>query len=258
MTNRTDFAAPGGLSYSAVDGAIALVTGGSRGIGRAVALRLAAIGFDLWLNYHSNHAQADSVRAEVEALGRRCRLLPFDVGSPEQVAAALEPLLEHEVPAVLVNNAGVVRDTAMALMSLDEWQTVLRTTLDGFFLVTKPVLFGMIRRRSGRIVNIASTSGQTGVPGQTNYSAAKAGLIGATRSLAVEVARRNILVNAVAPGLITTDMSAGAATERMLKGIPLGRPGTVEEVAGAVAYLCSDEAAYVTGQVIGVNGGLLT
>jgi len=248
-----------GLTYTISEGAVALVTGGSRGIGRAIVLRLAEIGYDIWLNYRSDDESAEQIRAAVEnEHGRKCRLLRFDVSDPEQVRTVLEPLIEEHAPEVLVNNAGVVRDTAMALMGFDEWRLVLKVTLDGFFLVTKPVVFSMIRQRKGRIINISSTSGQTGVPGQTNYSAAKAGLIGATKSLAVEVARRGILVNALAPGLISTDMAKEAAPDRMLKSIPLSRAGSVDEVAGAVAFLCSDEAGYITGQVIGLNGGLYT
>ncbi len=248
-----------GFSYSLPDGAVALVTGGSRGIGRAMVLRLAEIGFDIWLNYRSNDDQAEQVRVLVEEkYGRSCKLLRFDVADADEVKTQLEPLLEDEVPHMLVNNAGIICDGAMALMSYENWSSVVRTTLDGFFLVTKPVVFGMIRKRAGRIVNISSTSGQMGVPGQTNYSAAKAGLIGATKSLAVEVARRGILVNAIAPGFVDTEMSQGTTSEMMKTRVPLKRAGTVDEVSGALAYLCSDEAAYITGQVFNVNGGLYT
>jgi 3-oxoacyl-[acyl-carrier protein] reductase len=248
-----------GLTFTVPEGATALITGGSRGIGRAVALRLAAVGYDIWLNYRHNDDLAREVRSEIQdGTGRRCRLLRFDVSDPEQVAAALLPLIEESAPHVLVNNAGIVCDGAMVLMPFEDWRRVIATTLDGFFLVTKYVLQGMIPRRSGRIVNISSTSGQAGLPGQTNYAAAKAGLIGATKALALEVARRSILVNAVAPGFIETDMTREAPIERMLKMVPLSRMGTVEEVAGAVAFLVSDEAAYITGQVIACNGGLHT
>ena len=247
------------LTFSVPDGAVAMVTGGSRGIGRAIALRLAAVGYDIWLNYRSSDDRAREVQAEIEGrTGRTCRLMRFDVSRAEAVSEVLEPALEQCIPEVLVNNAGVLSDGAMALMSYDEWKRVLDVTLDGFFLVTKPVLFGMIQRRRGRIINISSTSGEVGVPGQVNYSAAKAGLIGATRSLAVEVARRGILVNAVAPGVVATEMSEHSASERLLQAIPLRRSGTVDEVAGAVTFLCSDEASYITGQVISCNGGLAT
>jgi 3-oxoacyl-[acyl-carrier protein] reductase len=247
-----------GLTFSVPEGGVALVTGGGRGIGRAIALRLAGVGYDIWLNYHSNDAAAAEVEQQITRIGRRCRLLRFDVSSQEQVAEVLQPLLEEEVPEVLVNNAGILADGAMAMMRYEDWKRVLEVNLDGFFLVTKPVIFGMVRRRRGRVINISSTSGQTGVPGQVNYSAAKAGLIGATRSLAVEVARRGILVNAVAPGVIETEMSEDTASERLMQAIPLKRTGTADEVAGAVVFLCSDEAAYVTGQVISCNGGLHT
>jgi len=248
-----------GLSFTVPDGAAALVTGGSRGIGRAVALRLAALGYDIWLNYLENDQRAREVRDEIQdGAGRRCRLLRFDVSDPEQVGETLIPLIEESAPHVLVNNAGIVRDGAMVLMPFEDWRRVIGTTLDGFFLVTKCVLMGMVPRREGRIVNISSTSGQSGLPGQTNYAAAKAGLIGATKALALEVARRGILVNAVAPGFIETDMTRDAPVDRMLKMVPLSRMGTVEEVAGTVAFLVSDEASYITGQVIACNGGLYT
>ncbi len=168
----------------------------------------------------------------------------------------LEPLLEKRTPEVLVNNAGFNRDTLMMWMTREEWSAVTDVALLGFFLVTKAVLFGMMKRRSGRIINIVSTAGQSGLPGMVNYSAAKAGLIGATRSLAREVVKRGILVNAVAPGFIETDMTAGLPREEIMKNIPMGRFGTPEEVAGAVAFLCSKDASYIAGQVISVNGGI--
>ncbi|MCK5914836.1 MAG: 3-oxoacyl-ACP reductase FabG [Deltaproteobacteria bacterium] len=238
-------------------GKIALVTGASRGIGAAIAETLAGDGCDIWLNYRSNHDAAEKVAEKIRACGRKCRLLPFDVADAEAVEEALNPLLEQETPYILVNNAGFARDGIMALMSRYDWQSVLRVHLDGFFLITKLVVARMLRQRCGRIVNIVSTSGQIGVGGQVNYSTAKAGLIGATRSLAAEVARRKILVNAVAPGFIETEMIADLPLDKILPTIPLGRIGQTQEVADAVAFLCSDKASYITGQILSVNGGIV-
>ncbi|MCK5803210.1 MAG: 3-oxoacyl-ACP reductase FabG [Lentisphaeria bacterium] len=235
---------------------IALITGGSRGIGAAIATRLAEAGFDIWLNYRRNHEAAEEVAKRVRECGRTCRLIPFDVSRREDVDAALEPLLEEAVPAVLVNNAGHTADTLLPLMGDEEWQGVLDVHLGGFFYVTRAVVGLMMRRRRGRIVNIVSASGQAGMAGQVNYSAAKAGLIGATKALAREVAARGILVNAVAPGLVETDMVQEIDLEEFVKLVPLGRMGTCREVAGAVAFLCSEEAGYITGHVLNVNGGV--
>lgn len=234
---------------------IALVTGGSRGIGAAIATALAGDGFDIWLNYRSDHAAAAQVQERIVALGRQCRLLPFDVADAQAVKTALEPLLEENVPFALVNNAGFARDALMVWMRQDEWQDVLDVNLGGFFNVTRAVLQGMLKKRQGRIINIVSTSGQSGMPGQVNYSAAKAGVIGATRSLAAEVGKRNVLVNAVSPGFIETEMLKDLPRERILPMIPLGRIGRPEEVAGVVGFLCSEKASYIIGQVIAVNGG---
>ena len=237
---------------------IALVTGASKGIGRAIALRLAREGYSLWLNYRADYSAAEAVKAEVESQGAACRLLPFDVADAEACREALEPLLAEEAPFVLVNNAGFSRDAIFAMMSPQEWDDVIRVHLSGFYNLTTQVLPLMLRRRSGRIISVTSTSGQTGVAGQVNYSAAKAGLIGATRSLAVEVAKRGVLVNAVAPGFIESDMTENLPKERILPLIPLGRMGKPEEVAGITAFLCSKDASYITGQVFAVNGGAFT
>jgi 3-oxoacyl-[acyl-carrier protein] reductase len=234
---------------------IALVTGGSKGIGAAIALTLAQDGFEIWLNYRSDHEAASKVSTAVEQAGGRCRLLPFDVSSPLDIQTHLMPLLANETPYALINNAGFTRDVILAWMTQEEWMDILSVTLGGFFQVTKPVLNNMLRKKEGRIVNIASTSGQSGMAGQTNYSAAKAGLIGATKALAAEVGKRNILVNAVSPGFIETEMVKDLPREKILPMIPLGRLGTPLEVAGVVSFLCSNKASYITGQVISVNGG---
>lgn len=235
----------------------ALVTGASRGIGAAIAEALAAAGHPVLINYLSNEVAARAVLERIEAAGGRGELVPFDVRDAEAVAHALEPRLEAEVPiGVVVNNAGIVRDAPFPAMDRDAWDDVLRTSLDGFYNVTRPLVMPMVRRRWGRIVNVASVSGLLGNRGQVNYAAAKAGLIAATRSLAQEVARRGVTVNAVAPGLIDTDMIEGAPVQEMVKGIPMRRLGTAAEVASVVAFLASDAASYVTGQVVGVTGGL--
>jgi len=238
------------------DKRIALVTGGSRGIGAAVAIRLAQDGFDIWLNYRSGHDAALRTQLVMESCGTTCLLVPFDVADPAATRNVLEPLLERETPFALVNNAGFTRDGIMALMSQKDWDDVLAVTLGGFFNVTRLVLKDMVRKRRGRIVNISSTSGQSGLPSQVNYSAAKAGLIGATKALAAEVAKRNILVNCVSPGFIETEMTSNLPKEKLLPLVPMQRFGTPQEVAHVVSFLCSDQSSYITGQVISVNGGV--
>ena len=239
-----------------------LVTGASRGIGRAVCLRLARMGMPIIINYNSNTAAAQATQQEVKDLGGEAELLPFDVSNRESVETALdqwEASHPDDYIAVLVNNAGIRRDNSMFMLSDDEWHQVIDTTLDGFFYVTRRLLKHMMpRRRGGRIVNIASLSGVKGIAGQTNYSAAKAALIGATKALALEVAARNITVNAVAPGFIATDMTNSLPVDELTKLIPVGRFGQPEEVAALVAFLVSDDAAYITGQVVNINGGLYT
>ncbi len=234
---------------------IALVTGASKGIGAAIARELAADGFHIWLNYLRDKPAAEKVAGQIEEAGGECTLIPFDVADVQAVEEALEPLLEVQVPYVLINNAGFARDGIMALMSKRDWDEVLAVHLNGFFNVTRLVVARMLKKRQGRIVNIVSTSGETGMPGQVNYSTAKAGLIGATRSLAAEVGRRNILVNAVSPGFIATEMTDDLPKEQILPMIPLGRIGEPEEVSGIVSFLCSERASYITGQVFAVNGG---
>lgn len=238
---------------------IALVTGGSRGIGKAICLGLAQDGFDIWLNFRSDHAAAEEAREEITSLGRQCSLLQFNVADGKETRAALIPLLERETPYILVNNAGVARDGLFGLMPDADWHTVMDITLDGFFNVTHAIAPSMIRARKGRIISISSISGQAGNAGQVNYSAAKAGLIGASKALAKELGKRGITVNVVAPGAIETEMLSALPEERrklMLGAIPLARFGEPDDVAGCVRFLCSSWANYITGQVIGVNGGL--
>ena len=237
---------------------IALITGASKGIGAAIARRLASDGFAIWLNYRTDHKGAQAVKDAVETAGSLCHLLPFDVADLKACKAALTPLLEAEMPYVLVNNAGFAKDGILSMMGEASWKGVIDVHLNGFYNVTSCVLPQMQRKRAGRIINIASTSGQTGVGGQVNYSAAKAGLIGATRSLAVEVAKRNVLVNAIAPGFIETGMLDNLPMDSILPTIPQGRVGSPEEVAGVASFLASPDASYITGQTIAVNGGIFT
>ncbi|MCL2334674.1 MAG: 3-oxoacyl-ACP reductase FabG [Endomicrobia bacterium] len=235
---------------------IAFVTGGSRGIGADIAKTLARDGFDIWLNYRSNDAEARKTKEAIEKTGRQCLLLKFDVSNFKETDEAVSPLLETQTPYAVINNAGFRRDTLLIWMKEDEWKDVISVTLNGFFNITKTVLPFMLRKREGRIINIASAAAHFGVPGQSNYSAAKAGLIGATKSLAVEVAKRNVLVNAVSPGFIGTEMLEGLPMEQIIKNIPLGRVGEASDISELVAFLASDKAPYITGQVFQVNGGI--
>ena len=235
---------------------IVLITGASKGIGAAIAEKLAESGYDIWLNYRSDHQGAEKKQEILEKKGITCTLLPFDVANAQAVSNALEPLLAKDVPYGLIHNAGITRDGLAAMMSKKDWDDVIEVHLSGFFYVVKPVLRAMLRKRRGRIIAISSVSGEMGQAGQFNYSAAKAGLIGAVKALAKEVARRNILVNVVSPGLIETEMIKDLPKDKLLPLIPLNRFGRPEEVAGVVKFLLGEDATYITGQVISVNGGL--
>lgn len=235
-----------------------LVTGSSRGIGRAIALRLAGDGFTVVVHGRSASAAADEALAAVRAFGREARLLCFDVADRDAARTAIEADIDrHGAYHGVVCNAGIVRDAAFPAMTGDEWDGVIHTNLDAFYNVLHPVMMPMVRRRRpGRIVTIASVSGLTGNRGQANYSAAKAGLIGATKALAVELASRSITVNCVAPGLIDTEMVDPHVLDEAMKLIPAKRMGRADEVAAAVSFLMSDDASYITRQVISVNGGM--
>lgn len=240
----------------------ALVTGASRGIGKAVALHVAMMGYPVVINYLNNIEAAKTVADEIIKAGGQAELLSFDVSNPKAIEAAIEAWEQKHLGdyfEVLVNNAGIRKDNVMFMMSDEEWHSVLDTTLNGYFYVTRRLLTHMMpRKRGGRIVNITSLSGIKGLPGQSNYSAAKAAIIGATKALAQEVATRGITVNAVAPGFIETDMTKNLPKDELKKLIPVGRFGTPDEVAAAVCFLLSKEAAYITGEVININGGLYT
>ncbi|MRW89269.1 3-oxoacyl-ACP reductase FabG [Duganella sp. FT80W] len=235
-----------------------LVTGSSRGIGKAIALRLARDGYDVVLHCRSQRAEADAVAQEVMAMGCAARVLQFDISDRAATAAALEAdIAQHGCYYGVVCNAGVARDNAFPAMSGEDWDIVLQTNLDGFYNVLNPLIMPLVQRRKpGRIVTLASVSGLIGNRGQVNYSAAKAGIIGATKALALELAKRAITVNCVAPGLIETDMIEDVPMEEALKLIPARRVGKPEEVAAAVSFLIGEDAGYITRQVISVNGGL--
>ena len=237
----------------------ALITGGSRGIGRAVCIKMASVGYYTLVNYKSNQAEAEKTLAQIVEAGGKGELLPFDVADKNQIQESLgqwiEKNPEHFIE-VLVNNAGIKEDVLMMWMKDEQWNNVIRTNLDSFFYVTRLVLNSMLMKRYGRIINIVSLSGLKGLPGQTNYSASKGGIIAATKALAQEVGRRGITVNAVAPGFISTDMTENIPEKDMKALIPVNRFGTPEEVAHAVAFLASPEAAYITAEVLSINGGM--
>ncbi len=239
----------------------ALITGASRGLGKAIALRLAKDGLSVIINYQSNKEAAEDTLRQVQETGGTGELLPFNVADPQAIETALESWSANhpdDYISVLVNNAGIRQDNLMIFMQEDQWNRVLDTTLNGFFYITRRLLKDMMTHRNGRIINMASLSGLKGLPGQTNYSAAKAALIGATKALAQEVAARKVTVNAIAPGFIATDMTKELDEAELKKLIPLGRFGKPEEVAALTSFLASDESAYITGQVISINGGLYT
>lgn len=237
----------------------ALITGGSRGIGRAICIRMVALGYHVLINYKSNITEAEQTLQLITTAGGTGQLMPFDVADKAQVQQVLGSWIDaHEdTPIeVLVNNAGIRDDSLLAWMTDEQWDNVLRTNLDSFFYTTRLVLNSMMMNRFGRIINVVSLSGLKGLPGQTNYSAAKAGVIGATKALAQEVGRQGITVNALAPGFIKTAMTEGLDEKELRNQIPVRRFGLPEEVAHAAAFLASPEAGYITGQVLSVNGGL--
>ena len=239
----------------------ALVTGGSRGIGRAVCLRMSEMGYYVLINYKSNGTEAEKTLNMVKEKGGEGELIRFDVASKEEILRVLGGWIENNPNnfiEILVNNAGIKDDGLMIFMKDEQWDHVLKTNLDGFFYVTRLVLNGMLQKKYGRIINVVSLSGIKGLPGQVNYSAAKAGIIGATKALAQEVGRKGVTVNAVAPGFIKTDMTEGLNEKELQSLIPVRRFGLPEEVSFAVGFLAAPEASYITGEVISVNGGLYT
>jgi 3-oxoacyl-[acyl-carrier protein] reductase len=237
----------------------ALVTGGSRGIGKAVSIAIAGLGYHVLINYKNSETDALDTLDKIMAKGGTGELIPFDVADRESVDAAIDKWMRDNADSkiiVLVNNAGIKNDSLMMWMQKSQWEDVINTSLNGFFNITQKLLMPMLINKFGRIINIVSLSGLKGLAGQTNYSAAKAGVIGATKALAQEVARKGITVNAVAPGFIRTDMTKDMPEQDIVKTIPVQRFGEAEEVADLVAFLASDKASYITGETISINGGL--
>ena len=237
----------------------ALITGGSRGIGRAVCLKLSGMGYHVLVNYKSNEAEAQKTLSLIEEKGGNATLLKFDVADRNAVTEVLGKWIETNPDSqieVLVNNAGIKDDVLLMWMKDEQWDNVLGASLNGFFNVTRLVIQGMLIRRYGRIINMVSLSGLKGLPGQTNYSAAKGGVIAATKALAQEVGKRNITVNAIAPGFIKTDMTEGLDEKQLKNLIPVNRFGEPEEVAHAVGFFASPESSYITGEVLSINGGM--
>ncbi|MEN8119805.1 MAG: 3-oxoacyl-ACP reductase FabG [Bacteroidota bacterium] len=237
----------------------ALVTGGSRGIGKAISIKLAKDGFYVLINYRTNTKEATDTLNEIKSNGGKGELMQFDVSDPKDIEKNLGSWVENnndKIIEVLVNNAGITKDNLMVFMSDNEWESVMSTNLDSFFYVTRALLKNMVINKYGRIINVVSLSGQKGQPGQVNYAAAKGAVIAATKSLAIEVGKKKVTVNAVAPGFIRTDMTKGFDEKELKKFIPLNRFGEVEEVAEVVSFLASDKASYITGETISINGGM--
>jgi len=239
----------------------ALVTGGSRGIGKAICLKIAEMGYTVIINYRNNDQEANDTRNQIIAQGGNAELLKFDVSEPEQIKASIENWKSTHIDQhieILVNNAGIRKDGLIMWMKDEEWNDVISTNLNSFFLITRMLVTDMLVKRYGRIVNVVSLSGIKGLPGQTNYSAAKGGVIAASKALAQEIAKKNVTVNCVAPGFIKTDMTKELDENQLKQMIPMNRFGKAEEVAEVVAFLASEKASYITGEVISVNGGLYT
>ena len=237
----------------------ALVTGGSRGIGRAVSIKLASMGYHVLINYKSNTEEARKTLNEIVETGGEAQLLQFDVEKPDEINSALSAWIEQHKEAyieVLVNNAGIRKDNLFFWMSDDEWSQVINTNLNSVFYITRFLIKYMLNKKYGRVINVVSISGLNGRPGQANYSAAKAGIIGLTKSLALEAAKKNVTVNAIAPGFIETDMTKDLNQDELKKLIPMGRFGKAEEVADLAGFLASEKASYITGQVITIGGGI--